>query len=72
MTPEQFRKARERLGLTVAQMATVLSQSEGHVRHMEVEAGRSSNRPIPDYIAKLVDAMLKGFRTRDWPKEASQ
>lgn len=66
MTPEQFRKARHKLGLTLEQMGTMLGyepdSAKSHVHHME--AGK---RGVHGYHERLVRAYLEGYRPKDWP-----
>ena len=46
MTPAQFRAARERLGLSVNQMAALLEVRPVHVRKMELAEDLPSHRRI--------------------------
>lgn len=65
MDNDEFRTIRGRLGLTQAQLATVL----GYPRAMQVsEIERPSNpRPVPRHVAKLMVAYDEGYRPKDWP-----
>ena len=66
MTPEQITKARQKLGLTLEQFATLLGY-EGEARRQmvyDLETGRRRVRPPQ---ARLVRAYLDGYRPRDWP-----
>jgi hypothetical protein len=67
MTPAQLRKARERLGLSVNQMAVLLEVKPVHVRKMELAENLSSHRRIMPVTTKLITAWLAGYRPRDWP-----
>lgn len=67
MSPDEFRAARRRLGLSGSQMAAVLGVSHTQVRRMEMQPGRESHRPVNDTTAKLVEAYLAGYRPPDWP-----
>ena len=66
MTPEQFRQARQTLGLSAAKMGLMLGYtgtSAGRmVRHME-----SGDRAIREAQIRLVEAYLAGYRPPDWP-----
>lgn len=65
MENDEFRAIRKRLGLTQAQLASVL----GYVHLMQVsEIERSSNpKPVPRAIALLMMAYDEGYRPKDWP-----
>lgn len=67
MSPDEFRAARRRLGLSDSQMATALGVSPTQVRRMEVQVDKSSHRPVSATTAKLVEAYLSGYRPPDWP-----
>lgn len=66
MTPTQIRAAREKLGLTQEQMATMLGfagvQGRQEISQLEVGA-----RAIADARRRLVVAYLSGYRPPDWP-----
>jgi len=66
MTPTQLARARERLGLTLEAMATVLGYQGKQRRQMQydLETGR---RTIREPQRRLVDAYLSGYRPDDWP-----
>lgn len=67
MTPSQLAHARQRLGLTKEQMATVLGYQGAQRRQMQydLEAGR---REIREPQRRLVEAYLAGYRPKDWPR----
>lgn len=66
MTPLQMQKARQQLGLTLEQMATMLGYQGGQRRQMQydLEAGR---RIIREPQRRLIEAYLSGYRPDDWP-----
>ena len=66
MTAEKMARARERLGLTLEQMATMLGYRGVQRRQMQydLETGR---REIREPQRRLVDAYLSGYRPADWP-----
>lgn len=68
MTPAQMARARERLGLTLEQMAAMLGYQGVHKRQMQydLETGR---RDIRNPQRRLVEAYLSGYRPADWPAE---
>lgn len=67
MTPNQLARARERLGLTLDEMAAMLGYDGEHRRIMmhKLEQGV---RPLREPQRRLVDAYLSGYRPADWPK----
>lgn len=66
MTPQQLARARERLGLALEAMATMLGYEGRQRRQMQydLETGR---RVIRDPQRRLVEAYLSGYRPPDWP-----
>lgn len=66
MTPKQMARARERLGLTLEQMASMLGYLGVQKRQMQydLETGR---REIREPQRRLVEAYLVGYRPTDWP-----
>lgn len=66
MTPHQLAQARERLGLTLEQMATVLGYEGVQRRQMQydLETGR---KRIREPQRRLVEAYLAGYKPPDWP-----
>ncbi|PDT76947.1 helix-turn-helix domain-containing protein [Sinorhizobium sp. BJ1] len=65
MDNDEFRAIRKRLGLTQAQLATVL----GYPHVMQVsEIERETNpKPVPRHVAMLMRAYDEGYRPKDWP-----
>ena len=57
MTPAEFRAIRNRLGLTVAELAAILGVHPIHVRRMEMDRSRKSGRAVPHVTALLMRAM---------------
>lgn len=68
MTPQQMAEARQRLGLTLEQMASMLGYVGAHRRQMQydLETGR---REIREPQRRLIQAYLEGYRPNDWPRE---
>lgn len=64
MRPEDFRKARNKLGLSRSEFAHALALPRRHVVRLE----EGWCRTIPRHTARLVEAFESGFRTGDWPK----
>ena len=69
MTPQQLARARQRLGLTLEQMAIMLgyggAQAKSQVHHLET--GRRDIRPAQ---RRLIEAYISGYRPPDWPDKA--
>lgn len=63
MTNDEFRRIREELGLTQAQLARVLGYG-ANVRISEFETER---REIPLHVAMLMEAFKAGYRPDNWP-----
>lgn len=66
MTPKQIAQARQRLGLTLEQMATLLGY-EGENRRIMMHKLEHGQRPIREPQRRLVEAYLRGYRPDDWP-----
>lgn len=66
MNPKDMARARERLGLTLEQMATMLGYSGVQRRQMQydLETGR---REIREPQRRLMQAYIAGYRPADWP-----
>jgi transcriptional regulator with XRE-family HTH domain len=66
MSPTELARARERLGLSLEAMATMLGYQGTQRRQMQydLETGR---RAIREPQRRLVDAYLSGYRPKDWP-----
>lgn len=68
MSPEEFRDAQRRLGLSDRDLAWVLGyDDEQHVRRLKAPVGASHHRPVKGYVARLMRAYLDGYRPPDWP-----
>ena len=65
MTPQELKKAKVTLGLTLSQMAKMLGYDGKHanlqIRHMII-----GERTIRSAQARLVQAYLDGYRPKDW------
>lgn len=67
LTPTEFRRARNALGLSIRQLAAMLSLEPEAVRQMEIQIGNGGHRPIRGSTVRLLDAYLNGYRPPDWP-----
>lgn len=63
MIAAQFRAIRIHLGLTQAQLASVLGY--GHANR--VSAFEIGSREVPHHVALLMLAYQSGYRPADWP-----
>lgn len=73
MDHEEFKQARKELGLSIAQAAKVLGPVEApysadHVRSWEMSPDRSTAKPVPKAVQRLMKVYLDGYRPPDWPK----
>lgn len=69
MTPEEFKEARRRLGLTQSQLGEVLDTAPQTIRKWEMDSRRSSSRSVNPVAARAVSWLLGGFRPPEWPGE---
>jgi hypothetical protein len=67
LNPNELRHARRELGLSIRQLADMLSVDADVVRRMEIQIGSEGHRPIRGSIQRLVRAYLDGYRPPDWP-----
>jgi transcriptional regulator with XRE-family HTH domain len=67
MTPDDLARARERLGLTLEELATMLGYQGVQRRQMmwDLQSGR---KPVREPQRRLVEAYLSGYRPADWPQ----
>lgn len=65
--PSQLANARQKMGLTLEQMATMLGYKGAQRRQMQydLETGR---REIREPQRRLVEAYLAGYLPKDWPR----
>jgi DNA-binding transcriptional regulator YiaG len=67
MTPDELEEARQKLGLSVAQMAAMLDTDPQTWRRMTMAPDRSTHRKPPPRLVRLLQAYLAGFKPYDWP-----
>ena len=68
MTPDEFAKARQALGLSRARMALMLGFDGTHA-HAHVYRMETGERTIRAAQRRLIQAYLDGYRPEDWPAE---
>ena len=72
MTPTQLKNARERLGLTQAQLGRLLDTDGQTVRRMEMPPDASTHRKPAARMVRLLQAYLAGYRPPDWPTNQAE
>lgn len=68
MTPRDLARARERLGLSLFEMATMLGYL-GEQRDQMINDLQTGRRTIREPQRRLVEAYLSGYRPADWPQQ---
>lgn len=66
MKPQQFKEARQSMGLTLSQMAIMLGYEGTHAAQ-QVRKMESGDREIRKPQALLMAAYMDGYRPPDWP-----
>ena len=66
MTPQQFKEARQKLGLTQRELADILNSNPRTVRHWETD---DDTRPVNPIAERVLEWMLNGYRPPEWPKD---
>ena len=66
MTPDEFKAARKTLGLSAAQLGSILDTDPRTVRRWEDESGTRPPNPI---ACRVLEWMLDGYRPPNWPHE---
>lgn len=67
ISPEEFKRARRELGLSVSQCADMLGVQPLQIRRMEMDPSDGSFRPVMGTTRRLMQAFLDGYRPKDWP-----
>ena len=67
MTPPELKKARRKLGLSVAQLAALLDTDPQTIRRMEQREDANTFRKAAPRMLRLLRAYLDGYRPADWP-----
>lgn len=68
MTPEEFKGARVKLGLSIHQTASLLDVDASTVKKWEMPAGASTKSKVNPIAARVMQWMLKGFRPPEFPE----
>lgn len=68
MSPENFKAARNALGLSSAQLGRILDVSPQTIRKWEAADDRASARGVNPTAARVMSWLLAGFRPPQWPE----
>jgi DNA-binding transcriptional regulator YiaG len=69
MSPEEIIEARRKLGLTLAEMATMLGyEGKEGLRPALAHRLETGARRVREPHRRLLEAYLAGYRPKDWPK----
>lgn len=68
MTPEEFKEARRKLGLTQSQLGHILDTAPQTIRKWEMDDSRSTARSVNPVAAQVMRWMLAGFRPPEFPQ----
>ncbi|MDO5643695.1 MAG: hypothetical protein Q4G26_15085 [Paracoccus sp. (in: a-proteobacteria)] len=68
MSPDEFKEARRKLGLTLSQLGTILNTDPRTIRKWEAIHGNTARSPNP-VAARAMRWMLDGFRPPEWPRD---
>jgi len=68
MNHDELRQARETLGLTPAEAATLLDTDPTTVHRLERDPALPTARKAPARVIRLYRAYLDGHRPDDWPE----
>jgi len=67
MTPDQFRAARKKLGLSRRQIASLIGGTYDNIARFERDRSKPSSRVPTDKTVDLIKAFLGGYRPDNWP-----
>lgn len=67
MTPEEFKEARRKLGLTQSQLGEILDTAPQTIRKWEMPDSARSRRSVNPVAARVMQWMLASGRPSEWP-----
>lgn len=67
MTPEEFKAARRKLGLTQSELGRVLDTAPQTIRKWEMPPENSTARGVNPIAARVMRWLLDGFRPPEFP-----
>jgi DNA-binding transcriptional regulator YiaG len=68
MTPNEFKQARRKLGLTQSQLGMILDTAPQTIRKWEMDETRATARSVNPIAARVMRWMLNGYRPPEFPK----
>jgi DNA-binding transcriptional regulator YiaG len=68
MTPNEFKLARRKLGLTQGQLALILDTAPQTIRKWEMGEECSTARSVNPVAARVMRWMLAGYRPPEFPR----
>lgn len=68
MTPNEFKEARNNLGLTQSELGIILNTNPSTIRKWEMPPINSTSRSVNPVAAKVMQWMLDGFRPPEFPE----
>lgn len=68
MSPLQFKQARQKLGLTQAQLGAILDTAPQTIRKWEMDERHSTARSVNPIAARVMQWMLNGYRPPEFPE----
>lgn len=67
MTPEEFKAARNALGLSISQAAHILDVNTSTLKKWEMPSAASTSAKVNPTAVRAMRWMLAGFRPPEWP-----
>jgi DNA-binding transcriptional regulator YiaG len=71
VTPQEFKEARRKLGLTLSELAAILNVDSRTIRRWEAEESVETSRPPNPVAVRVMEWMLDGYRPPQWPASTS-
>lgn len=68
MTPDEFKAARKRVGLTQSQLGALLDTNPATIRRWEMHPETASARPPNPVACQVLRWLLAGFRPPGYPQ----
>ncbi|ADO42418.1 helix-turn-helix domain-containing protein [Ketogulonicigenium vulgare] len=68
MTPEEFKEARRKLGLTQSELGAILDTAPQTIRKWEMPDTRSTARGVNPVAARVMAWLMSGWRPPQWPQ----
>lgn len=68
-TPQQFKQARNKLGLSAKQLGTILNTDPRTIRRWEDESGTRPPNPV---ACRVMEWLLTGWRPPEYPENTAK